>query len=208
MLECQNLSFSYKSQAIFTDFHLTVSQGQTLCLKGPSGCGKSTLLYLISGLLKPHRGRISFEGNLWNDDHTFVEPHKRNVAFVFQDFGLFPHLSAKRNILLGLPSHKSAELFFNLTRALKIDSILDKKPDQLSGGQQQRVAIARAFVRTPKLLLRDEPFSQLDVELCHLLRQDLNKLLKEHNMTAIISTHNPEDTAALADEVLKFDDRH
>ena len=152
------------------DFNMTVPDGKLIGLLGPSGCGKSTTLYMISGLQKPTSGRIFFG----EDDVTDLSPENRGVGLVFQNYALYPHMTVLQNILFPLQNLRGAdkltkdEMLARATEAAKlvqIDELLDRKPSELSGGQQQRVAIARALVKMPRVLLLDEPLSNLDARL-------------------------------------------
>ena len=152
------------------DFNFEIPDGKLIGLLGPSGCGKSTALNLISGLLAPTSGRIFFE----DDDVTDIPPEKRGVGLVFQNYALYPHLTVRKNIMFPLENLKGEakltkpemqERVMNAAKLVQIEELLERKPSELSGGQQQRVAIARALVKLPKVLLLDEPLSNLDARL-------------------------------------------
>lgn len=204
MLEMHNISFAYEKdqEFIINALSLKMNKGEIGAILGPSGCGKSTTLRLIAGLETPHSGRISIEGAPIYDDTINLEPHKRNIGFLFQDYCLFPHLTVEQNI--GFALHK-LEKGLKKKRVSELLTLIDlqehshKYPHQLSGGQQQRVALARAIANRPSLLLMDEPFSNLDHDLRVKLREDLKTILKAENVTCLLVTHDIQDVNALAD---------
>ena len=193
-----------KGRAVVEDISFTLKEGELGCLLGPSGCGKTTILRAISGFQELSTGSISLDGITLSEPGKAVEPEKRRVGMVFQDHVLFPHLSIAKNIDFGLSRQPETE------RRKKINSMLDlvgmadyadKYPHELSGGQSQRVALARAIAPQPKLLLMDEPFSNLDAELRESLGYEIQALLKEFEITAIMVTHDQHDAFALGDQI-------
>jgi iron(III) transport system ATP-binding protein len=207
-LKLEKLYFRYKSnRPLIENLSLTVPEGKIVGITGASGCGKSTLLQLILGFLKPEQGSVSFAEQMLSNDQTFVTPASRHIGMVFQDYALFPHLTVRDNIGFGLSKRTSKEKVQRIDTLLKMFAISDvafSYPHQLSGGQMQRVAIARALAPEPKLLLLDEPFSNLDQALTQRLRAELKPLFKSLNMAIVLVTHHQEDAAFLADEIIAF----
>ena len=189
------------------DFDFEIPDGKLVGLLGPSGCGKSTTLNLICGLETPTSGRIFF-GDL---DVTELPPESRGVGMVFQNYALYPHLSVRQNILFPLENLKgdqklSKEVMeqkaLEAARLVQIDSLMERKPNELSGGQQQRVAIARALVKTPGVLLLDEPLSNLDARLRLQTREQIRRIQKETNITTIFVTHDQEEAMSISDLIV------
>ncbi len=208
MIDIKNLNFKYhkhRQTKIVNNISFKVKKGELVCLLGPSGCGKTSTLRLIAGLEIPNSGSISIAGKCVSDKNTFIEPHKRDVGFLFQDFALFPHLTTKENIAWGL-SHlepkKKTNRLEELLEQISMTEHGDKYPHELSGGEQQRVSLARALAPKPSLLLLDEPFSSLDTKLRHEIRAETSKILKDTNTTAIIVTHDPEEAMLIADKIV------
>ena len=177
------------------DFTFEIPDGELVGLLGPSGCGKSTALYLICGLEKPTGGKIFFG----EDDVTDLPPENRGVGLVFQNYALYPHLTVRQNILFPLQNLKGEERpskeemlrkAEEAARLVQIEQYMDRKPSQLSGGQQQRVAIARALVKTPRILLLDEPLSNLDARLRLQTREEIRRIQRETGVTTIFVTHD------------------
>ena len=189
------------------DFDFEIPDGKLIGLLGPSGCGKSTTLNLISGLQKPTSGRIFFG----EDDVTELPPENRGIGLVFQNYALYPHLTVKQNILFPLENLKGkdkltkAEMLDKAMEAAKlvqIDELMDRKPKELSGGQQQRVAIARALVKMPKVLLLDEPLSNLDARLRLQTREEIRRIQRETKITTIFVTHDQEEAMSISDMIV------
>ncbi len=190
-----------------SDFSFEFKDGNLTGLLGPSGCGKSTVLNMISGLIKPTEGRIFFDG----EDVTDLPPEKRGVGMVFQSYALYPHMTVEENIMFPLGNLKGNEKMSKkemkeearkIASVVEIESLLKRKPKELSGGQQQRVAIARALVKNPKVLLLDEPLSNLDARLRLQTREEIKRIQKETNITAIFVTHDQEEAMSISDEVV------
>jgi iron(III) transport system ATP-binding protein len=200
-----NLHFNYeKDHPILKGCSLDVDHGHIVAVLGQSGSGKSTLLRVIAGLERPSEGVISIDSTILNDAHHFVDPSLRKIGMVFQDYALFPHLTIEKNIAYSLSKYQKKEKQLIIDDLLNLIELPDKKgyyPHELSGGQQQRVALARSLAANPKVLLLDEPFSNLDADLRSQIRNDLKRILKEKNMTCIFATHDLEDAIDIADEI-------
>ncbi|WP_432363035.1 ABC transporter ATP-binding protein [Sporosarcina sp. UB5] len=210
-IDIRNMSFTYpNSSANAVDaFTLTVNKGEIISILGRSGSGKSTILRLIAGLEMPNGGSFTLGDHVMFDGHTFVQPEKRGIGMVFQDYALFPHMTVEDNVLFGLPKMSRKDKLKRVNEVLELVELEDyekRYPHQLSGGQQQRVALARAIAPQPKLILLDEPFSNLDTDLLVKIREDLRRILKKANTTAIFVTHNQNDAHVLADRIVKIKD--
>ena len=189
------------------DFTFEIPDGKLIGLLGPSGCGKSTTLYMISGLQKPSGGQIFFG----DDDVTELSAENRGVGLVFQNYALYPHLTVKQNIMFPLQNLKGAdkltkqqmiERAYEAARLVQIDNLMDRKPSEMSGCQQQRVAIARALVKMPKVLLLDEPLSNLDARLRLQTREEIRRIQKETGITTIFVTHDQEEAMSISDMIV------
>lgn len=185
----------------------SVKKGDLVCLLGPSGCGKTTILNMLAGLLNPTSGEILFNGkNVVN-----VEPKNREIGYVFQNYALYPHMTVLQNVMFPLTvgktkhykeeAEKIAKKYMALTQ---ITDLADQKPGNLSGGQQQRVAIARALVGEPKILLMDEPLSNLDARLRLKIREEIRALVKEVGITTLFVTHDQEEALSIGDKIILF----
>ena len=193
------------------DFSFEIPDGKLIGLLGPSGCGKSTMLNLISGLLKPTEGRILFG----KDDVTDLPPENRGIGLVFQNYALYPHLTVKQNILFPLQNLKGKDKLskeemlakaYEAAKLVQIEGLMDRKPRELSGGQQQRVAIARALVKMPKVLLLDEPLSNLDARLRIQTREEIRRIQRETKITTIFVTHDQEEAMSISDLIVVMKD--
>ena len=193
------------------NFDFTIPDGKLIGLLGPSGCGKSTTLNLISGLLKPTSGKIFFG----EDEVTNLPPENRGIGLVFQNYALYPHLTVKQNIMFPLENLKGAEKLtkaqmlektIEAARMVQIEELLDRKPKELSGGQQQRVAIARALVKRPRVLLLDEPLSNLDARLRLQTREEIRRIQKETKITTSFVTHDEEEAMSISDMIVVMKD--
>ena len=189
------------------DVCVEIPDGKLVGLLGPSGCGKSTTLYMICGLQKPSSGRILFG----DDDVTGLEPEKRGVGLVFQNYALYPHMTVKQNILFPLENLKGEaklskpvmlEKAYEAAKLVQIDELMDRKPSELSGGQQQRVAIARALVKMPRILLLDEPLSNLDARLRLQTREEIKRIQQETGITTVFVTHDQEEAMSISDMIV------
>ena len=189
------------------DFTFTIPDGKLIGLLGPSGCGKSTTLYMISGLQQPTSGKIFFG----EDDVTDLTPENRGVGLVFQNYALYPHMTVKQNILFPLQNLRGKDKLTKeemldkavmAAKLVQIDNLMDRKPSELSGGQQQRVAIARALVKMPRVLLLDEPLSNLDARLRLQTREEIRRIQKETGITTIFVTHDQEEAMSISDLIV------
>lgn len=188
-------------------FTFEIPDGELVGLLGPSGCGKSTTLFMICGLQKPTEGRIFFG----EDDVTELPPENRGVGVVFQNYALYPHLSVLQNITFPLENLKGKdkltkdemkEKAMEAARLVQIEKLVDRKPGELSGGQQQRVAIARALVKMPRVLLLDEPLSNLDARLRLQTREEIRRIQKETGITTVFVTHDQEEAMSISDRIV------
>lgn len=185
------------------DFSVVIPAGKLIGLLGPSGCGKSTTLYMIAGLHKPTAGQIFFG----DDDVTNVPPEKRGIGLVFQNYALYPHMTVGQNIMFPLenmkiPKSEARRMAKEMADLVHIGELMDRKPNQLSGGQQQRVAIARALVKKPRVLLLDEPLSNLDARLRLQTREEIRRIQRETGITTIFVTHDQEEAMSISDEIV------
>ena len=193
------------------DFTFEIPDGVLLGLLGPSGCGKSTTLNLLSGLQKPTSGRIFFG----DDDVTDLPAENRGVGLVFQNYALYPHLTVRQNITFPLENRtgkdklthqQMADMALEAAKLVQIEELMDRKPKELSGGQQQRVAIARALVKMPKILLLDEPLSNLDARLRLQTREEIRRIQKATGITTVFVTHDQEEAMSISDLIVVMKD--
>jgi iron(III) transport system ATP-binding protein len=201
-LQLTGLSVAYGPRAVVENFSMTLPRGTVGCLLGPSGCGKTTVLRAIAGFEPVSAGEVRLDAELVSSPQRQLPPEQRRIGMVFQDHALFPHLTVAANVGFGLRGRSDA--------AQRVQQMLDtvglggtgaRYPHQLSGGQQQRVALARALAPSPRLLLLDEPFSNLDVELRERLGGELRAMLKAAGTTALLVTHDQHEAFAIADEI-------
>ncbi|MEH6942994.1 ABC transporter ATP-binding protein [Bacillus sp. JJ722] len=210
-VELNNLSFTYKNakEKTIHNVTITIEKGEIVTILGKSGSGKSTILRLIAGLEVPNDGSISINGQVMTDDFQFVQPEKRGVGMVFQDYALFPHMTVAANVKFGLNKLNRREKEARLQEVLELVGLtgFEKRyPYELSGGQQQRVALARAIAPNPSLIMFDEPFSNLDADLQIKIRDELRDILKQAAITSIFVTHDQADARAIADRVIIMKD--
>ncbi len=215
----QNLTKKYPSRSkkqsqdviAVNDFTFTIPSGKLIGLLGPSGCGKSTTLNLLSGLQTPTSGKIFFG----EDDVTNLPAENRGVGLVFQNYALYPHLTVQQNITFPLENRKGkdkltrqqmADMALEAARLVQIDALLDRKPRELSGGQQQRVAIARALVKMPRILLLDEPLSNLDARLRLQTREEIRRIQRSTGITTVFVTHDQEEAMSISDLIVVMKD--
>ena len=184
----KDLSFSYKKLSIIENFSFVANEKEIVLIKGNSGQGKSSLLNVISGLKKPDSGTITCNNVIFNNENIFLEPEKRNLGYVFQDFALFPHINAESNIKYAM-SANDINLFDEAINALNLKDHLQKMPHELSGGQQQRVAIARSLLREPLLLLLDEPFSNLDQDNKTCAQELIMSIINKLEIPCLLVSH-------------------
>jgi multiple sugar transport system ATP-binding protein len=190
-----------------SDFDFEIPDGKLIGLLGPSGCGKSTALNMICGLETPTEGRVFFG----DEDVTDYPPERRGVGMVFQNYALYPHMTVRQNIIFPLTNLKGADKLTKeqmneraerVARIVQIEELMERKPGQMSGGQQQRVAIARALVKTPRVLLLDEPLSNLDARLRLQTREEIRKIQKDTGVTTIFVTHDQEEAMSISDLIV------
>ena len=198
---------SGKEVVAVNDFTFEIPDGKLIGLLGPSGCGKSTTLYMISGLQKPTSGKIFFG----DDDVTELSTENRGIGLVFQNYALYPHMTVRQNIMFPLQNLKGKDKMskqdmldraLEAARLVQIDELMDRKPSELSGGQQQRVAIARALVKMPRVLLLDEPLSNLDARLRLQTREEIRRIQKETGITTVFVTHDQEEAMSISDMIV------
>ena len=214
-VELQNLTKVFPSRnkkenkevVAVSNFTFEIPDGKLVGLLGPSGCGKSTTLYMISGLQQPTSGRIFFG----DEDVTDLSPENRGIGLVFQNYALYPHMTVKQNILFPLQNLKGEDKLTKeqmlekavwAAKLVQIDELMDRKPSELSGGQQQRVAIARALVKTPRVLLLDEPLSNLDARLRLQTREEIKRIQTQTGITTVFVTHDQEEAMSISDIIV------
>jgi iron(III) transport system ATP-binding protein len=210
-VEINDLSFSYKNakEKTIRNASIKIEKGEIITILGKSGSGKSTILRLIAGLEVPESGSIVINGQVMTDDLQFVQPEKRGVGMVFQDYALFPHMTVAANVKFGLKKMTRSEKEARLQEVIELVGLtgFEKRyPYELSGGQQQRVALARAMAPNPSLIMFDEPFSNLDADLQIKIRDELRNILKQAAITSIFVTHDQADARALSDRVVIMED--
>ena len=202
-IHLENLTMEFGDVVAVNNLSTTIKQGELVSILGPSGCGKSTTLMILAGLYTPTKGRVWFG----EKDVTDLEAEKREIGMVFQNYALYPHLTVLRNIMFPLrmqkvPRREARKRAKEMAALVQIDNLLDRKPGELSGGQQQRVAIARALVKEPKLLLLDEPLSNLDAKLRLEMREEIRRIQQEIGITAVFVTHDQEEALSISDRVM------
>jgi len=203
-LEIKNTSIAYGSNTVVHGISIKLDKGEIGCLLGPSGCGKTTLLRAIAGFEPVKKGEINLDGKIISNKDKNLPPEKRQIGMVFQDFALFPHLSVADNIRFGIHHLKRSEQrqrIDDLLSLIGLEKMRSRFPHELSGGQQQRIALARALAPKPHLLLLDEPFSSMDVELRGELAREVRKILKQEEITAILVSHDQNEAFAMADKI-------
>jgi iron(III) transport system ATP-binding protein len=203
-LYIQSIVHAYGQRRVLDGIDLTVAPGEVVCLLGPSGCGKTTLLRLVAGLEPVQAGQIRAGGREMASTGRHVQPERRGVGFVFQDYALFPHLSVLDNVAFGLTDHSPKtriERSMSLLETVGMAARAQAFPHMLSGGQQQRVALARALAPEPGIILLDEPFSGLDARLREQLRDDTLHVLKSSKVMALMVTHDSEEAMFMADRI-------
>jgi len=206
-IEVRGLRQLFGAQVVLDGIDLDVKGGTTLALLGASGCGKSTLLKLLAGLLPPSAGRIAFGADTVADAHYCVAPERRKLGMVFQDYALWPHMTVAGNVsfpleMRGVARHERVRRVTAALARVGLDTLGGRRVSALSGGQQQRVALARAIVAEPRILLFDEPLSNLDRPLRVSLCDEIGRLLAELGTTAVYVTHDREEADALAHQVV------
>lgn len=208
-ISARGLRHAFGTQTVLDGVDLDVPAGTVLALLGPSGCGKSTLLKALAGLLRPQAGSISFAGKMVCDSGLHLPPEQRNLGMVFQDYALWPHMTVNQNVAFSLQMRRVPR---NQQKALVDDALArvglhehgTRAPSELSGGQQQRVALARAIVARPRVLLFDEPLSNLDRNLRESLCTEIGALLARLGTTAVYVTHDHDEAHALAHNIARM----
>ena len=203
-LEVENLQAGYDDLQVLNEVSFSLQPGQIGCMLGPSGCGKTTVLRAIAGFEPAWNGRILIDDIEVSSRQRNLPPEQRNIGMVFQDFALFPHLRVEDNIRFGLRKLPRREQQSRIQEMLAMVGMLAYArayPHQLSGGQQQRIALARALAPAPGILLLDEPFSNMDVDLREQLAREVRNILKQENNTAILVTHDQHEAFAMADQI-------
>jgi len=204
MIECRNLTKSYGVLEAVSDFSLHLEEHEFLSILGPSGCGKSTLLRLIAGLEVPSKGQVLLEKREISGEKIILPPERRKFGMIFQDFALFPHLSIEKNIAYGVSGSRSEKQkrVVELLKLVSLQHLASKMPHQISGGEQQRIAVARALAPRPRLILMDEPFSNLDYQLRLQLRREIKGILKHEGVATILVTHDQVEAITFSERVL------
>lgn len=207
-IELRNISKSFdKKSNVIEKMNLKINDGEFVALLGPSGCGKTTTMLMLAGIYKPDSGDIYFDDQKVNH----LEPKDRHIGMVFQSYALYPHMTVLENICFPLkqqkiPKRERLQRAKEAAEMVRLGDLLERKPSELSGGQQQRVALARAIVKRPKLLLLDEPMSNLDAGLRIEMRAEISRLQKELGITTILVTHDQEEAMTLADRIALMKD--
>lgn len=204
-LDIKNLSFKYNQINIIDSFNMSAPKGSITTIIGESGSGKSTLLRILAGLNNSQTGIFTLDNQIVFNEYKNVETHKRKIGLVFQDYTLFPHLNIEQNIAFGIHSkHKKKERIQSILKMVELENDAHKYPYECSGGMQQRVALARAIANQPKLLLLDEPFSNLDQDLKIRLRDQFISWAKQEEITLIWVTHDIEEAYAISNQVIEL----
>ena len=210
LLSIRNMTKRFvRNLPVVEDLCFEVYTGEIFALLGPSGCGKTTTLRLIAGFERADAGEICVEGRCFEGSKTHLPPEARDIGIVFQEYALFPHLNVLENVAFGLkklPAKLRDERAMTVLEMVGMTVFKDRKPHQLSGGQQQRVALARSIAPNPKLILLDEPFSNLDAGLRHSTREEIRALLKNAGMSAVFITHDREEALCFADRLAVMHD--
>ena len=201
----QGLTKRFGPLEVVSRVGFSIEEGEMFTLLGPSGCGKTTLLRLIAGFYAPDEGEVLFDGRVV----TNLPPHERGIGMVFQNYALWPHMTVFQNVAYGLklrkvPQTEIAERISAVLGKVKLGGLEDRYPGQISGGQQQRVALARALVLNPRILLLDEPLSNLDAKIRIQVRAEIRKLQKELGITTVYVTHDQEEALTLSDRIAVF----
>ncbi|HEV7800032.1 MAG TPA: ABC transporter ATP-binding protein [Burkholderiales bacterium] len=204
LLEVKRVSQAYDRRLVLEELSFRLEPGMIGCLLGPSGCGKTTVLRCIAGFEPVTRGEIVLHGETMSRPGRTVPAERRHIGMVFQDYALFPHLTVERNVAFGLRTLEEAQRndrVAELLEIVRLNHVAKRYPHELSGGQQQRVALARALAPRPELLLLDEPFSNLDVEMRERLSVEVREILKQQKTTAMLVTHDQHEAFNIADQI-------
>lgn len=203
-IKLEDISLSYGKTVAVENVSLSIPSGEIHCLLGASGSGKSTLLRIVAGLQRQDKGIVSIAGEEVSGAGGHTETERRSVGFVLQDYALFPHLSSRENVLFGMPDRKTIEGRLRAEKLFSDVGLTDRMeamPHTLSGGEQQRVALARAMARAPKVMLLDEPFSSLDVQLRSDVRETTLRILRESEIATLMVTHDPAEALSCGDRI-------
>lgn len=203
-LELNQLSFKYDQTSIIENFDLYAEKGSITAIIGESGSGKSTLLRILAGLQDANHGVFKLDDQIIFDDKSSIDTHKRKIGLVFQDYTLFPHLTVYQNIAFGMRQKNKKDRIQAILKMVELEEDTKKYPYECSGGMQQRIALARAIANQPKLLLLDEPFSNLDQELKIRLRSQFIDWAKQDDITLIWVTHDIKEAHTIADQVIEL----
>ena len=203
----ENVTKKFPGVTAVDTFSVTLPDGELICLLGPSGCGKSTILNMLSGIIPVSGGNIYFD----DENVTKLPPEERGIGLVFQNYALYPHMTVLENICFPLeikrvPKEERVRRATEMARLVHVDTLLNRKPKELSGGQQQRVAIARALVKEPRLLLLDEPLSNLDARLRLEMREEIRRIQLQTQVTTIFVTHDQEEAMSISDHIVLMRD--
>ncbi len=190
------------------DIQLRIEKGQFVTLYGSSGAGKTSTLRILAGLLSADKGKIVLNGNTWldTDNKIDITPQKRRIGYVFQDYALFPNMTVRKNLEYALEKGQDKNIIKELVDIVELEDLQDRNPETLSGGQKQRVALARALVRTPEVLLLDEPLSALDQKMRSKLQDYILKLHKQYNLTTILVSHDVGEIVKMSDKIYCLED--
>lgn len=209
LLQLQQIKLGYPQKqgfkTIIESFSLNVERGHNACLLGASGCGKTTILRAVAGFEPIYGGKIFLDNQLIAEKNRMVPPEQRHIGMMFQDYALFPHLTTEQNIAFGLNhlnKSQAKQITSEMLELIGLSHYAKAYPHELSGGQQQRIALARAIAPAPKLLLLDEPFSNLDVDTREKLATEVRDILKEKQLSAILVTHNRAEADVFADHIV------
>ena len=199
----EHLTKKFSDVTAVSDFSASLEHGELISLLGPSGCGKSTILNMLAGILPVTGGKIYFD----DDDVTYMPPEKRGIGLVFQNYALYPHMTVLQNICFPLevqkvPKAERLARAMDIAKLVHVDTMMKRRPAELSGGQQQRVAIARALVKNPRLLLLDEPLSNLDARLRLEMREEIRRIQQRTGVTTIFVTHDQEEAMSISDRIV------
>ena len=203
----ENVTKKFPGVTAVDTFSVTLPDGELICLLGPSGCGNSTILNMLSGIIPVSGGNIYFD----DENVTKLPPEERGIGLVFQNYALYPHMTVLENICFPLeikrvPKEERVRRATEMARLVHVDTLLNRKPKELSGGQQQRVAIARALVKEPRLLLLDEPLSNLDARLRLEMREEIRRIQLQTQVTTIFVTHDQEEAMSISDHIVLMRD--
>jgi len=204
-VKINKLDHSIGNKKILNNINLELEKDKIACILGPSGCGKTTLLKLIAGLFKVEKGEILLDNELVSSNNIHVKTEKRKIGFLFQDYALFPHQTVKENLQFAIRDKSSSHTIEEILDVIKLSDSLKKYPHELSGGEQQRVALARSIIARPNLLLLDEPFSSLDLNLREEVRDDTLHLLQKSNISVLVVTHDPFEAMFISNKIYIMD---